>query len=145
MKEKQDYGVLGFDPITFTAHTPLELTMRADPQRPFRPRWLFLDPADGLSVVSVTVGQNREIQQSATPLPGELFAMPGMVGALKMERNAERLIVTVDPERKLPPPLAMSVARPGCLVRVQLAIREKLRGSQTITVYAAMVGDDIDD
>jgi len=125
-------------------HTPRELQMIAHPQRPFRPRYLFLDPADGLSMLCCTIGQNREIQESSEALPGELFAMPGMVGALKMERNAERLIVAVDPDRLMPPPLEMDVAMPGCYVRCLIGVRQPLRGSQTITVYAALVGEDVD-
>lgn len=140
----KEFRLLAFEPITFTPHTPRELLMLAHPQRPFRPRYLFIDPADGLTMQYCSIGQNRELQESTEPLPGELFAMPGMVGALKMERSADRLVVAVDPNHQMPPPLDMDVAMPGCHVRLMLGIRQPLRGAQTLTVHAVLVGEDVD-
>lgn len=130
------YSILGFEPVTFTAHTPAELDLVAHPQRPFHGRYLLIDPPAGFLVVQVTVGHDEQ-KVSGTAVPAEVF---GCAGVAQLERTKDGAIVVIDPERPLPSRIEFTRAMPGVAIRVRLRVAVPVRGMEARTVYAAMAG-----
>lgn len=100
-----------------------EVSAEAFPWVPFAPRYLFVDPADALLVVTIQIGQ-RHTFAGAGDVPARVFELRQLArvaGDLRaMIDDGAPLTIEVNEAPAWPLPLELPAITPGVLARVVL-------------------------